>query len=304
VLTRYEHQDHALQMLTLEGSPAGDYAGQNMPATPPAHWADATLANRPPTAFAARRVTSSAYSPRHDLAVIVRRTSASQLRSKSPLQSAVSERTSSPVIAKPATPSSVLLAQYIGARQMHPSAALFCARTRPRSHPMPSVAIPPSNENAVQMLGEPFVLKSSRSLLHPPQCLPSGSLAQTRVLAPSTSLKTVIVGPKTPKNPQNPRFTQTRVLSGSSNSRTVTVFRLSRPAQTEVLDPSTGCSESSTNRTPALSPEQRVRGLRGFGHWDAEECGRFWQRRRPEKHGPLDLQPERCCGRPTAARIP
>ena len=36
--------DHALQMLAIEESPAGDCAGENTPAMPPAHWPDVTLA--------------------------------------------------------------------------------------------------------------------------------------------------------------------------------------------------------------------------------------------------------------------
>ncbi len=179
---------------------------------------------------------------------------------------------------------------------------------RPNTPAEPSDAIPPSAENAVQMLGEPFVLKSSRSLLHPPQCLPPGSLAQTSVLAPSTSLNTIIVGPKTPTNPNKPCFTQTRVLSGSSNSKTVTVFRLFQPAQTEVLDPSMGCSESSTNRVYVLSPEPRGRGLRGFGHWDAEKWGRSGSvvaRKNPVRWTYSRNGVARGLrGRPTAARMP
>lgn len=74
---------------------------------------------------------------------------------------------------------------------------------RPNTAPKPSDAISPSAENAVQMLGEPYVLKSSRSLLHPPRCLPPGGLAQTGVLYHRSILKTVMGQPKSPKKPRS-----------------------------------------------------------------------------------------------------
>ena len=72
---------------------------------------------------------------------------------------------------------------------------------RPNTPPAPSGAIPPSSENAVQTRGIPFVLRASRSLLHPPRRLLSGSLAQTRVLSRSSNSKTIIIGAKPPKKP-------------------------------------------------------------------------------------------------------
>ena len=72
---------------------------------------------------------------------------------------------------------------------------------RPNTPPAPSGTIPPCTENAVQMHGGPFVLRSSRFLLHPPRRLLSRRLEQTRVLSRSSNPKTLIVGPKTPKTP-------------------------------------------------------------------------------------------------------
>ena len=133
------------------------------------------------------------------------------------------------------------------------------------------------------------------------------------------------------KNPKKPRFPQTHVLVHPHNPPSVIVFRPFRRAQTKVLVLSMGFPESSTSRTHALSPQKRVRGARGFGHWDAGEFERFWQHRRPEKSGLLDLHSrtksdgrqalrQRCqqngscrtwkrrcrglLGRPTAARMP
>ena len=121
--------------------------------------------------------------------------------------------------------------------------------------------------------GGPFLLRSSRFLLHPPRRLLSGRLAQTRVLSRSSNPKTVIIRPKNPKNPKNPRFTQTRVLSPSTSLTTLIVFRHFRLAQTRVLVLSTGVPN------PARTGRMRCRregGSVGYGDSDIGTPRHVW----------------------------
>ena len=246
------------------------------------------------------------------------------LRSESPMRSTASERTSSPVITTPATPFS----------SSSSSTSAPGKRTRPRLHsvlePAPgAVRCHPAEHrkcraNAGGTLRAQIFPFSTSS---PPMSASWKPRANQGAGSKHQSQDPY----RRAENQKTPCFTQTKVLSPSTRLRTVIVFRPFRLAQTRVLVLSTGFRESGTNRTHALLPERRVRGIRGFGHWEAEECGRFWQRRRPEKPGPLDLHsrtksdgrpaPRHWCqrsgwcrtwrrcwrglrGRPTAARTP
>ena len=111
------------------------------------------------------------------------------------------------------------------------------------------------------------MLKSSRSLLHPPQCLPPGGLTHDGVLPPRSKLDTVTVRPK---QPQNPRSRTTGCCLPAAHSTPLPFFGIFTSRTTGC------CPQAWISPDPARTERMRCRwkdGSVGYGDSDTGTPG-------------------------------